>query len=55
LRENLNALPKDRQIGVYCGVGQRGYYAARLLEQHGYDVVNFSGGWLTYQDIASTE
>lgn len=50
IRSKVAEIPQNRKIGVYCGVGQRGYYAARLLEQHGYDVVNFSGGWLTYQD-----
>jgi NADPH-dependent 2,4-dienoyl-CoA reductase/sulfur reductase-like enzyme/rhodanese-related sulfurtransferase len=50
MRERVGEIPAGREIGVYCGVGQRGYYAARILEQHGRSVVNFSGGWLTYQD-----
>lgn len=53
LRKRLEEIPKDRPVGVYCGVGQRGYYAARLLEQHGVDVFNFSGGWETYLDKVS--
>ncbi len=36
LRERIHQLPKDRTIAVYCRVGQRSYYAMRILAQHGY-------------------
>ena len=47
LRDRLAELPKDRAIHVYCGVGQRAYYAVRLLLQHGFDARDISGGWTT--------
>jgi NADPH-dependent 2,4-dienoyl-CoA reductase/sulfur reductase-like enzyme/rhodanese-related sulfurtransferase len=45
LRERMGALPRDREILTYCTVGQRSYYAARALAQHGFDVKNISGGF----------
>lgn len=47
LRDNLD-LPRDKEIIVLCEVGLRGYFAARLLLQHGYKVRNLSGGLRTY-------
>jgi NADPH-dependent 2,4-dienoyl-CoA reductase/sulfur reductase-like enzyme/rhodanese-related sulfurtransferase len=49
LRERLEELPCDREIWVNCGVGQRAYYACRLLSQHGFRVKNLSGGYHTYR------
>ena len=51
LRGRLEELPRDRTIGVYCSAGQRGYYAARVLAQAGFEVCNFSGGWQTYEAL----
>ena len=48
LRDRLEELPRDREIWVNCGVGQRAYYACRILSQHGFRVKNFSGGYQTY-------
>ncbi len=48
LRDRLGELPKDREILAYCGVGQRSYYATRLLRQHAFRVRNLSGGFQTY-------
>lgn len=48
LRSRLDELPRDREIAVYCQVGQRGYLAARVLLQAGMDAVNVSGGYDTY-------
>lgn len=47
LRGRLDELPRDREILAYCHVGQRGYYACRLLAQHGFRARNLSGGILT--------
>jgi NADPH-dependent 2,4-dienoyl-CoA reductase/sulfur reductase-like enzyme/rhodanese-related sulfurtransferase len=47
LRGRLAELPRDRMIVVYCAVGQRGYYAVRMLRQNGFDARNVSGGWQT--------
>jgi len=49
LRDRLEELPRDREIWVTCGVGQRAYYACRLLGQHGFRVRNLSGGYHTYR------
>ncbi len=48
LRERLGELPKDRPIVAFCKVGQRGYFAERILAQRGYDVRNLSGGYTTW-------
>jgi NADPH-dependent 2,4-dienoyl-CoA reductase/sulfur reductase-like enzyme/rhodanese-related sulfurtransferase len=49
LRSRLDQLPQDRRIVAYCKVGQRGYLATRILNQTGFDAVNLSGGYKTYQ------
>jgi NADPH-dependent 2,4-dienoyl-CoA reductase/sulfur reductase-like enzyme/rhodanese-related sulfurtransferase len=48
LRKRYTELPKDRRIWISCGVGQRAYYAARFLTQHGYAAWTLSGGFATY-------
>jgi rhodanese-related sulfurtransferase len=49
LRFRLGELPTDREIWVNCGVGQRAYYACRILSQHGLQARNLSGGYSTYR------
>ena len=50
IRERLNEIPKDKKIILFCGVGLRGYFAARILMQNGFDnVVNLSGGYKTFE------
>jgi rhodanese-related sulfurtransferase len=49
LRSRLNELPRDRDLAVYCQVGQRGYLATRIFAQAGFKVVNLSGGYKTYK------
>jgi NADPH-dependent 2,4-dienoyl-CoA reductase/sulfur reductase-like enzyme/rhodanese-related sulfurtransferase len=48
LRARIGELPVDRQIAVYCQVGQRGYLATRILRQKGFNAVNVGGGYKTY-------
>jgi NADPH-dependent 2,4-dienoyl-CoA reductase/sulfur reductase-like enzyme/peroxiredoxin family protein/rhodanese-related sulfurtransferase/TusA-related sulfurtransferase len=48
LRERMNELDKSKEIWTYCQVGQRGYYAARLLMQNGFKVKNITGGYKVY-------
>jgi len=49
LRGQLSALPKDKEIIVFCRVGLRGYIAERILSQNGWKAVrNLSGGYITY-------
>ena len=47
LRDRLGELPRDRVLHTYCGVGQRAYYAVRVLNQSGFDARDISGGWIT--------
>ncbi len=49
LRGRLSEVPKGKTIYVYCKVGLRGYVAARILMQYGFEeVYNLSGGYTTY-------
>lgn len=52
LRARLGELPRDREIWVHCGVGQRSYYASRILKQHGFRVRNLVGGLRSYKTLA---
>jgi rhodanese-related sulfurtransferase len=54
LRSRLGELPRDREIVVYCQVGQRGYLATRILLQAGFKVVNLGGGYKTYRLFRSS-
>ena len=49
LRNKLDELDKDKTIYPFCRVGQRSYMATRILKQHGFNVKNLSGGFLTYK------
>jgi NADPH-dependent 2,4-dienoyl-CoA reductase/sulfur reductase-like enzyme/rhodanese-related sulfurtransferase len=51
LRERHGELVRDRNLALYCQVGQRGYYATRFLLQHGYRAANLSGGYTTYRAL----
>ena len=48
LRQRMNEIPHSKRVVIYCQVGKRGYVAARILEQNGYDVINLNGGYKTY-------
>jgi NADPH-dependent 2,4-dienoyl-CoA reductase/sulfur reductase-like enzyme/rhodanese-related sulfurtransferase len=49
LRRRYCELPRQREIWIYCGVGQRAYFATRFLGMHGYRARNLSGGYETYK------
>lgn len=49
LREHIMTLDKTKSYVLYCQVGLRGYLAERILKQHGFDVANLSGGWLSWK------
>ena len=53
IRTRMAELPRDREISIYCGVGQRAYYATRILLQNGYRAKNLAGGIRTYKQIAA--
>ena len=48
LRENVGSFRGEKVI-VTCRVGQRGHTAASILMQHGIEVANLDGGYLTWQ------
>lgn len=48
LRSRIGELPQDSEIWVNCGIGQRAYYACRILTQLGYRARDLSGGFQTY-------
>ncbi len=54
LRMHLNDLPKDKNLYLFCEVGQRGYLSQRILNQNGYDkVFNLSGGFKTWSSCSA--
>jgi NADPH-dependent 2,4-dienoyl-CoA reductase/sulfur reductase-like enzyme/rhodanese-related sulfurtransferase len=53
IRQRLDELPRDREVWLYCGVGQRAYYATRALLQNGFHVKNLPGGFRTYKFVSS--
>lgn len=56
IRNHLNMIPKDKKVMIYCAAGLRGYIAARILRQHGYDdVYNLSGGLKVYKQAMSEQ
>jgi Uncharacterized NAD(FAD)-dependent dehydrogenases len=55
LRARMHELPVTKEIFVTCGVGQRAYYACRILAQNGYKARNLSGGFSTYQILYPEE
>ncbi len=54
LRERMSELPKNREIWAYCLVGQRSYFAARMLELHGFTVRSISGGYKMYKVVRNS-
>lgn len=55
LRAKLPELPRDREIWVTCEMGQRAYYACRILSQRGFRARNLSGGYDTCQALNPIE
>lgn len=49
LRSRQGEIPRNREVAVYCQVGQRGYLATRILRQAGLRATNIGGGYKTYQ------
>jgi NADPH-dependent 2,4-dienoyl-CoA reductase/sulfur reductase-like enzyme/rhodanese-related sulfurtransferase len=50
LRDQLDSLPRDRRIAVYCKGGFRGHLALRVLQARGFeDVVNVTGGFTSLE------
>jgi NADPH-dependent 2,4-dienoyl-CoA reductase/sulfur reductase-like enzyme/peroxiredoxin family protein/TusA-related sulfurtransferase/rhodanese-related sulfurtransferase len=55
LRKRVGEIPRDKPVYLTCRVGLRGYTAARILMQLGYEVYNLSGGYKVYQMLYSKE
>lgn len=55
LRSRIAEIPSDRELAVSCQVGLRGYIAARMLSQHGFEVRNVDGGYKTYAVMAAKD
>jgi len=51
LRNNLDTLDKEKLIYLYCQVGLRGYLGARILNQHGFQTKNITGGYKLYKAV----
>ncbi|MGP4077464.1 CoA-disulfide reductase [Halobacillus sp. K22] len=51
LRERRHELPKNHPIYVNCQVGMRGYLAVKTLMNYGYQAINLSGGYKTYEMV----
>jgi NADPH-dependent 2,4-dienoyl-CoA reductase/sulfur reductase-like enzyme/rhodanese-related sulfurtransferase len=49
LRDRLKELNPEQEIWVYCQVGQRAYYATRILRLNGFKAYNLSGGFKSSQ------
>lgn len=46
---NLNKIPKDREIYILCRSGRRSYEVSAYLCELGYEAVNLAGGILDYK------
>ena len=54
LRNNLDKIPKTKNLYVYCQEGFRAYLVSRNLEQRGYNVLNLTGGYKLYEIATAT-
>lgn len=55
-REQLEKIPKDKKLVIFCSVGLRAHVACRILMQRGYqEVYNLSGGLTTYETASQKQ
>jgi rhodanese-related sulfurtransferase len=52
LAQRFHELPRDREIVVYCRIGNRSAYACAFLAQKGYRVKNLEGGIMLWNMAA---
>ena len=51
IRARCNELPRDKNLYIFCRIGQRGYYGYRQLKLLGFEhVKNLSGGFMSYME-----
>lgn len=56
IRKNIDRIPKNKKVIIYCGVGLRGYVAYRILSQNGFqNLFNLSGGYKTYEHVTAKQ
>ncbi len=55
LGQRLHELPRDREIVVYCRVGNRSAYACAFLAQQGFNVKNLEGGIVLWNRAGRAE
>ncbi len=46
---NLNKIPKEREIYILCRSGRRSYEVASYLNELGYNTINLKGGIIKYK------
>jgi NADPH-dependent 2,4-dienoyl-CoA reductase/sulfur reductase-like enzyme/rhodanese-related sulfurtransferase len=51
IRDHIGELDRKKPVYVTCQVGLRGYLAARILSQKGFDVYNLSGGYSVWKAV----
>ena len=51
LRDRMEELDRGKPVYIVCHSGMRGYVAARILTQNGFDAYNLSGGYRLYQSV----
>ncbi len=51
LRNRLSELDKNKPVYVMCQSGVRSYIATRILNGHGFNAYNFSGGYRFYEIV----
>lgn len=49
MRERLDDLDKSKPVYAFCKTGVRGYYAARILVENGFEVYNVLDGYMAYK------
>ena len=49
LEENVDKVPSDKPVAVYCGTGYRATIAASILKRHDFEVVNIPGSWKAWR------
>ena len=50
LAQNLQMLDKSKKVLIYCRSGNRSVTASRILEKHGFTVINLSGGIIEWKN-----
>lgn len=55
LRERIGELTGQRECWLVCGVGQRAYYAQRILRQNGIEASILSGGMKTFETVGTQQ